>query len=178
MLSGVADNAESIDDIIVHKFGVAAADYSMMEIVVSLAVADVRGKFRGKFVRTVAGDEIDYVVGNQCRKPAHAITRDVFVLGDPNGGSAHDLDLRKIAPGFFGAFFHETQTPFDEMRICKLKDHAIPDPAGASQGLRSVARDPDWWNTAVRPTHLNRMPVVDDLLAAVEVANNADGLFE
>src|SRR5262249_35738246 len=62
--------------------------------------------------------------------------------------------------------------------IGELKDDAVADTAGATQCFWSIACDPNRWDASVGPTHLDGMAVVYDLLAAIEIANNANRMFE
>src|SRR5438552_18815170 len=104
-------------------------------------------------------------------KPADALSRGLFVFGNPNGCRAHHFHFGKIAAGLFSAFFDKAKAPSDQMRVGELKNDAIPDAARAPQCFRPVARDPNRRYAFVSPTHLNGLPVIVDLLSAVEIAN-------
>src|SRR5262245_8791591 len=64
------------------------------------------------------------------------------------------------------------------MRISKLKDDAIADASSTPQRFRSITRDPDRRDAALRPAHLNWMVFIGDLLSRIEIANDAHGVFQ
>ena len=68
-----ADDAEAVDHLVVDEGGVGRADLGVVEVVVALAVAHVAGQRRRQLLGLVAVDEVDDVVADQRREPAHAI---------------------------------------------------------------------------------------------------------
>src|SRR6266852_5006228 len=66
------EQAEAVGHFIRHEVAVAAVDFAMMKVIVLPAVAYIRGQSRREFLRLVARNQIDDMVRNQGRKPAHA----------------------------------------------------------------------------------------------------------
>src|SRR5882724_2630664 len=149
------DHAETVDDFVGDEFGVVAADFAVVEVVVLATVLYERGERGGQFFGLVFGDEVHHVVGDQRGKPA-----DVF------------------AAGFFGDFADEAETPVDKVGIGELENHAVADAAGSAQGFGAVAGDPNAGNFAIGPGKFCGDAVEVDGFAGVQVAKDADEFFE
>ena len=149
-----------------------------MEVVVALAVAHVGGQRLGQLFGLVARDQINDVVGDQGREPAHVLARRCHIVRDPDRGGAHHPDLCKVTPSFFGARAHEAQAPLDKVWVGKLEDHPIGDASGAAKRLGAVAGDPDRRHTRIGPRYAERLSLVGDLLAAGQVPDQMNRLFE
>src|SRR2546427_10790620 len=173
-----ADDAEAIDDFVANKFGVVAADFAVVKIVVFAPVFDERSQRRGQFFGLVFGDEVYHVIGNQGGKPAHVFACCFKVVGGPDGGCGHDFDLAEVAAGFFGAFADEAEAPIDEVRVGKLENHAVADAAGGAQGFGAVAGDPDAGGFAAGPREFRGDAVEIDGFAGVQVAEDANKFLE
>src|SRR5262249_52049997 len=87
-------------------------------------------------------------------------------------------NLRKVASRLFRAFPHEAETPLDKMRICELQHDAVADLAGTAQCLGAVSGDPHRWYARIRPRHLYRMILINDLLPGSKIAHNLHRSFE
>src|SRR5947208_783209 len=70
-----SDNAETINDFIRPKIGIAAFDFAVMLVVVAGAVLHVRSERGRQVFWLVLTDEIHDVVRNQRWKPPHTLTR-------------------------------------------------------------------------------------------------------
>src|SRR3989475_6404671 len=173
-----ADDAEAVDDFVANKFGVVAADFAVVEIVIFAAVFDERSQRRGQFFGLVFGDEIHHVIGDQGGKPADVLAGCLKVVGGPDGGCGHDFDLAEVAAGFFGAFADEAEAPVDQVGVSELEDHAVADASGGAQGFGAVAGDPDAGGFAAGPREFRGDAVEVDGFAGVQVAKNADEILE
>src|SRR6266403_1033232 len=105
------DHAEAVDDFVGDEFGVVAADFAVVEVVVLATVLYERGERGGQFFGLVFGDEVHHVVGDQRGKPADVFAGGFQVVGGPHGSSGHDFDFAEVAAGFFGAFADEAGDP-------------------------------------------------------------------
>src|SRR5438094_9346961 len=132
MICGRTDDTESVHNFIAHKFRVAAADFGMVEIVVRLSIAYIRGQFGRQFLRLVTRDQVDHVIGNQRWKPSYAFASRLFVVGNPYRGCAHDFYLREVAPRLLRSIFDEAKAPLDEIRIGELQNDAVADASCAT----------------------------------------------
>ena len=118
------------------------------------------------------------MIGNECRKPSHALASRIFIVGHPYSGCAHHFYLREVPTCLFRSFFHETEAPLDEIRIGELENDAVADAACATQGFRSVSGHPNGRHAAIGPRHLYRMIFVGDLFPAIEITNDLHGIFK
>src|SRR2546427_11263610 len=173
-----ADDAEAIDDFVANKFGVVAADFAVVKIVIFAPVFDERGQGGGQFLRLVLGNEVHDVIGDQGGKPAHVFACCFKVVGGPDGGCGHDFDLAEVAAGFFGAFADEAEAPIDEVRVGKLENHAVADAAGGAQGFGAVAGDPDAGGFAAGPRGVRGDAVEVDGFAGDQDAEDAKKFLE
>src|SRR5882762_1418476 len=122
MLVDGPDHAEAVDDFVGDEFGVVAADFAVVEIVVLAAVFYKRGQRGGQFFGLVFGDEVHHVIGDQGGKPADVFARGFQVVGGPHGRGGHDFDFAEVTAGFFGAFAHEAEAPGNQVRVGKLEN--------------------------------------------------------
>src|SRR5712692_7666948 len=173
-----ADDAEAIDNFVRHEFGVVAANFAVVEIVVLAAVFYERGEGGGQFFGLVFGDEIHHVIGDQGGKPADVFARDLQIVGSPDGGGGHDFDFAEVAAGFLRAFADEAEAPVDEVGVGELENHAVPDATGSAQGFGAVAGDPYAGNFAIGPGKFCGDAIEIDGFAGVQVAEDADEFFE
>src|SRR2546427_3171027 len=178
MLFDGADDAEAVDDFVANKFGVVAADFAVVKIVVFAAVFDERGEGGGQFLRLVFGNEVHDVIGDQGGKPAHVFACCFKVVGGPDGGGGHDFDLAEVAAGFFDAFADEAEAPVDQVGVSELEDHAVADASGGAQGFGAVAGDPDAGGFAAGPREFRGYAVEIDGFAGVQVAEDTDEFLE
>src|SRR2546427_11124643 len=167
-----ADDAEAIDDFVANKFGVVAADFAVVKIVIFAPVFDERGEGGGQFLRLVFGNEVHDVIGDQGGKPAHVFACCFKVVGGPDGGGGRDFDLAEVAAGFFGAFADEAEAPVDQVGVSELEDHAVADASGGAQGFGAAAGDPDAGGVAAGPRAVCRAPGGGARFAGVEVAED------
>src|SRR3989475_9193007 len=178
MLFDGADDAEAVDDFVANKFGVVAADFAVVKIVVFAAVFDERGEGGGQFLRLVFGNEVHDVIGDQGGKPAHVFACCFKVVGGPDGGGGHDFDLAEVAAGFLDAFADEAEAPVDQVGVSELEDHAVADASGGAQGFGAVAGDPDAGGFAAGPREFRGDAVEVDGFAGVQVAEDANKFLE
>src|SRR6267143_1458347 len=178
MLVDGPDHAEAVDDFVGDEFGVVAADFAVVEIVVLAAVFYKRGQRGGQFFGLVFGDEVHHVIGDQGGKPADVFARGFQVVGGPDGGGGHHFDFAEIAAGFLCAFADEAETPVDQIRIGELENHTVADTSGGAEGLRAVACDPDAGNFAVGPGKFRGDAIEVNRFAGVQVAEDADKFLE
>jgi hypothetical protein len=68
-----------------------------MVVVVSGSVPNVRREISRQSFLAIAFDEIDDVIGNEGREPAHAVAHFV-ARSDVRGGGDHDRDRFGVAP--------------------------------------------------------------------------------
>src|SRR5207302_4426636 len=115
----------------------------MVKVVVLASIPYIRGQGRREFLGFVTRNEIDNVVGNQCREPAHALPGDIQIIGNPNRSSGHDLDAARVSARRLGASLNKTQAPRDEVRIGELQDYAVGDAASKFQYLGAIPGNPD-----------------------------------
>src|SRR5882724_2157433 len=121
------DQAKPVHDFIADEAGIVAAYLGMMLVVVSGAVLHVGSQRRRQILGLVARNQVDHVIGNQCRKPAHPLPGQRQIIGHPHRGRRHDLNRLWIAARFLGALPDESQAPGNQVGISKLQDHAISD---------------------------------------------------
>src|SRR5688572_1287873 len=86
------DDRELIGDLIAYELGVVAADLGMVEVVVPLATLDVAPELLRQLFLRVLVDEVDDVVADQCREPAHLVAGQRDVVRDIGRRGRHDLD--------------------------------------------------------------------------------------
>src|SRR5882724_10326988 len=172
------DHAETVDDFVGDEFGVVAADFAVVEIVVLATVFYERGQRGGQLFGLVFGDEVHHVIGNQRGKPADVFAGGFQVVGSPDGGGGHDFDFAEVAAGFLGAFADEAQAPVDQVGIGELEDDAVADASGGAEGFGAVAGDPDAGNFAIGPGKLCGHAIEIDRFAGVQVAEDADEFLE
>src|SRR3989454_3136168 len=172
------DEAEAVHDFVGDEFGVVAADFAMMLVVVAAAVADVGCESRRQLLRLVAGDEVHDVIGYQSGKPANAFAGERDIVRNPDGRGSHDFDFGRVAACFACAFADEADAPFDEVGIGELQDYAVADAAGAAEGFGAVASDPDARRGAIGPGEARCDAVVVNGFAGVERAEIADEFLE
>src|ERR1700730_14809728 len=134
--------AKAVCHLIRHEVPVAAVDFAMMKIIVLAAIAYIRSQSRREFLRLVARNQIDDMVRNQSREPAHAFAADFQIVRNPDWRSCHNLDLPRISSRSLSALLDEANAPLDQVRICELQDHAIADTASEFEHFRSISRDP------------------------------------
>src|SRR5260370_2075070 len=178
MLFDGADHAEAVDDFVGDEFGVVAADFAVVEIVVFAAVFDKRGERGGQFFGLVLGDEIHHVIGDQGGKPAHVFACCFKVVGGPDGSGSHDFDLAEVAACFSCTFADEADAPLDQVGVRKLKDHAVADASRGAQGFGAVAGDPNAGNFTIGPGKFCGDAVEIDGFAGVQVAEDADKFLQ
>src|SRR5882724_3154539 len=172
------DHAEAVDDFVGDEFGVVAADFAVVEVVVLATVLYERGERGGQFFGLVFGDEVHHVVGDQRGKPADVFAGGFQVVGGPHGSSGHDFDFAEVATGFFGAFADEAETPVDQVGIGELENYAVADASGGAQGFGAIAGDPDAGDFPVGPGKFCGDAVEVDGFAGVQIAEDADEFFE
>src|SRR5712692_3822210 len=173
-----ADDAEAVDDFVGDEFGVVAADFAVVEIVVLAAVLDERGERGRQFFGLVFGDEVHHVIGNERGKPADVFARGLQIVRGPDGGGGHDFDFAEVATGFFGAVADEAEAPVDQVGIGELENDAVADATGSAQGLGAVAGDPDARNFAIGPGKFCGDAIEIDGFAGVQVAEDANEFLE
>src|SRR5712664_927753 len=173
-----ADYAEAIDDFVGDEFGVVAADFAVVEIVVLAAVLHERSKGGGQFFGLVFRDEVHHVIGHEGGKPADVFACGFQIFGGPDGRGGHDFDLGEVAAGFFCALADEAEAPVDQVGVGELENHAVADASGGAQGLRSVAGDPDAGNFAAGPRKFCGDAIEVHRFAGVQVAEDADKFLE
>src|SRR5229473_3691911 len=178
MLFDGADHAEAVDDFVGDEFGVVAADFAVVEVVVLAAVFYERGQGGGQFLGLVFGDEIHHVIGDQSGKPADVFTGGFQIVGGPDGGGGHHFDLAEVAASFFGAFADEAEAPVDQVGIGELENHAVADASGGAQGFGAVAGDPYAGDFSIGPGKFCGHTVEVDGFAGVQVAKDADEFLE
>src|SRR2546427_5529103 len=178
MLFDGADDAEAVDDFVANKFGVVAADFAVVKIVVFAAVFDERGEGGGQFFGLVLGNEVHDVIGDQGGKPADVFACCFKVVGGPDGGGGHDFDLAEVAAGFFGAFADEAEAPVDQVGVSELEDHAVADASGGAQGFGAVAGDPDAGGFAAGPREFRGDAIEIEGFSGVQVAEDANKFLD
>ena len=167
MVVGGAEDREAVHDFVADEIGVVAADFAVVVVVVVAAALDIGGERGRQFLRLVLGDEVHHVIGDQRGEPADVLARGFQVVGGPDGGGSHDLDVGEVAACFFGPFADETKAPLDQVRIGKLENHAVADTPGGAQRFWAVAGDPDARNLAIGPREFCRDAIEVDGLACV-----------
>src|SRR5712692_431310 len=173
-----ADDAEAIDNFVRHEFGVVAANFAVVEIVVLAAVFYERGEGGGQFFGLVFGDEIHHVIGDQGGKPADVFARGLEIVGCPDGSGGHDFDFAEVAAGLLRAFADEAEAPVDEVGVGELENHAVADASRGAQGFGTVAGDPDAGNFAIGPGKFCGDTIEINGFACVQVAEDADEFLE
>src|SRR5260370_12576672 len=138
-----ADDAEAINDFVSDKFGVVAADFAMVEIVVLTAIFHERGERGRQFLWLVFGDEVHHVIGHEGGKPSDMFAGGFQIVRGPDGGGSHDFDLAEVAAGFFCPFADEAEAPIDQVRVGELENDAMAYASPAAQSFMSFARAPD-----------------------------------
>ena len=142
VLLGRSHDAEAVGHLVGHELRVVGADLGVVAIVVALALADVAGERFGQLLAGVLVDEVDDVVADQGREPAHALA--ALVDGpDVRRSGSLDLDLGGVTPGLCGGAAHDADHPPDEVDVGELQDDAVGRASGHAQHHRPVAGDPD-----------------------------------
>src|SRR5882724_6187061 len=172
------DHAETLDDFVGDEFGVVAADFAVVEIVVLATVLHERGERGGQFFGLVFGDEVHHVVGDQGGKPADVFAGGFQVVASPDGGGGPDFDFAEVAAGFLGAFADEAQAPVDQVGIGELENYAVADASGGAQGFGAIAGDPHAGDFPVGPGKFCGDAVEVDGFAGVQIAEDADEFLE
>src|SRR5262249_16673859 len=101
------------------------------------------------------------------------LARGFQVVRRPDRSRRHDLDLAEVAARFFGPFADKAETPFDEIRVGELENHAVADTSGGAQRFRAIAADPDTGDFAIGPGKFCGDAVKVHSLARVKVAKHA-----
>src|SRR5437868_2873352 len=134
-----SEETKAISDFIGYEIRVAAVDFTVMEIIVLLFGAYVRGQSGWKFFWFVLRNKIDNMIRDQRRKPSHMLARLLQIIRDPDRRGCHDFDLAWISTCCLGALLYESNTPGDEIGVSELEDHAVRDSTCQIQDLGSVS---------------------------------------
>src|SRR5579864_679161 len=78
-----ADQTKTVGDFVGDERRVVAAHFAMMQIIVSAAIAHVRDKCGGQFLRFIFCNQINHVIRNQRGKPTHALARHGQIIRNP-----------------------------------------------------------------------------------------------
>src|SRR5713101_4745912 len=162
--------AKAVCHFIRDEVTVAAVDFAMVKVIVLPAVAYIRGQSRREFLRLVARNQIDDMVRNQGRKPAHAFAADFQIIRNPDRRSRHNLDLLRISSRSLSALLDEADAPLDQVGIGELQDDTIGDSACEFEHFRSVSCNPHRRNPTSRPREPRFSVFVSNLSAAREIA--------
>ena len=173
----VAHEAEPVDDLVGHERGVGRAHLGVVEVVVPLAVADVRRQLLGQVLARVLVHEVDDVVGDEGREPAGPVAA-VGEVADVGRCRGHDLDAAGVAAGLARRRAHLGHEPADEVRVADLEHRAVRDPPGQLEGHGAVARDPDREPVAAGPAELEHRPLELDRATLDESADHVDRRLE